>query len=107
MPCRDPGPPMETTPSRSQKRAKFFEAAMCGVFTFLEGNEVPILEDVLENLDYEEMGVTRQEIETWWIKHKRKDEERRQREEAARRKQELRDNALSKLSDDEREALGL
>lgn len=106
MPCRDVWPTDEI--DSSSRQAKWFEAVVCGIFTQMESQPIEgLLDDILDNLDYEEMGVTRGEIEGWWKAHKKADIERRKREEAARLKEERRAAALSKLTKEEREALGV
>lgn len=105
MPCRDWT--VEEEREIERRRSDFFEASLCGIFTFLKNQPVKVLEDVLDNLDYEEMGVTRKELEDWWRAHQREDEKRRKREEAARRKAELKAQALAKLTEEERKALGV
>lgn len=118
MPCYDPGP----TPSEliaEAKKAKavrdehlMLEAALCGIFTLAE--KTCILQYLMDQLDYDEMGVSKDEVLNWWKKHKKKDEKRKREEEKKlalqkekERLEELKSVALNKLSKDERKALGL
>lgn len=109
MPCIDGGWNDEVRVSRDMvNEHKMLEAAMCGMLTvfekrFKEGS----MNEFLNWVDWEEAGVKRKTLELWWKAHKKKDEERRAREEASRRKDELRASALSKLSLEERAALGI
>lgn len=108
MPCRvdeDWNPRKET---RNGMAIADFEAALCGVFTAVEAGAVAGgLDALLDAVDWKEAGVQRREVKTWWRSHKAEDERRRQREAAEKRKAELKATALSKLTVDERAALGL
>lgn len=114
MPCRV-DEDWDTTPRRVERHGMEladFEAALCGVFTAIErwGNDTTLegrLKQMLDKVDWDDAGVRRKTVETWWKKHKKEDEERRAREAAARRKEELKAAAISKLSMEERAALGL
>lgn len=108
MPCRSDGYEDYARPSSPRGADReMLESTLCGLFTFLEKNKVPVLNEVLDNLDYKEMGVSRKEVEAWWREHKREDENRRRREERARKKEELKNQALSKLTNEEKKALGI
>jgi hypothetical protein len=103
------------TPRREERHGMTiaaFEAAMCGLFTAIEksGNDTTPegrLKMMLEKVDWGEVGVKRKTVEIWWKKHKAEDEERRARERAARRKEELKASGLSKLTPEEKVALGI
>jgi len=58
MPCSDGG----YAPS---SREPDYEAMLCGVFTFLEAQPFPVIDDVLDNLDYEEIDVSKQKFKSW------------------------------------------
>lgn len=109
MPCSDGGWDDEVRVSRDEVREhNMLEAAMCGILTVLENNGGGSnLEGILQAVDWKEAGVKRKQLETWWRKHKKQDEERRAREAAHLRKEELKTAAISKLSMEERAALGL
>ena len=103
MPCMDGGPSPREVARTAQREVKWFEALVCGIFTHMNGT----ISDLLDNLDYEEMGITRRDVEAWWAEHKRKDEERRRMEEAQRVVAERRASAMAKLTEEEKQALGI
>ncbi len=113
MPCSDGGWTDEVRVTRDDVREhNMLEAAMCGLLTAIEkwGNDTTPegrVKQMLDKVDWTEAGVKRKTFELWWRKHKKQDEERRAREAAARRKEELKAVALSKLTAEERAALGL
>jgi hypothetical protein len=83
---------------------------LCAVFSLLENGFDShgitfYLEAVLDRIDWREAGVTRYDTEAWWEDHKDRDAERRHQEALAleRRRQEI----LARLSDEEREILGV
>lgn len=84
---------------------RMLEASMCGLLTQLEKEGCLAL--WLERVDWAEAGVKRKTLEMWWKKHKKEDEARLAREAAAKRKDDLRKIAISKLSPDELEVLGI
>lgn len=110
MPCRDPMD-WDVTPHRVERHGMDladFEAALCGVFTAAEeGAVVGGLEGLLDVVDWKEAGVQRRVVKTWWRKHKAEDEARRAREAEEMRTAVLKAAALSKLTAEERAALGL
>lgn len=127
MPCRVDPTPEETVEARrleheawaSPLRAEISslredlrarEAMLCAVFSLLENGFDShgitfYLEAVLDRIDWREAGVTRYDTEAWWEDHKDRDAERRHQEALAleRRRQEI----LARLSDEEREILGV
>lgn len=84
-------------------------ARLCAVFTVLQREG--ILERVLRAAMWDHAGVTRINTINWWVNHQERD--RRQREAETHRKEETnrltkaRQEALSKLSDDDKKALGI
>jgi len=105
MPCRDWDDGLEM--DRLRKYKAFLEAALCA---FLASNErlgFTPGDSILNYIDYDETGISEQELVDWWENHKKKDVIRKQREAAEKEKQDLKSVALSKLSQKEREALGL
>jgi len=111
MPCRDPW--MDDEIAREEDRkCEMFEATLCGIFTYFE-DRPPVSDPprnivhLFEKLDFEEMGVSRREVIKWWKEHRAIDEERRKREAEETRKVQIRNQALARLSLEEREALGL
>ena len=113
MPCRDP---MDwdgvDRSSRHGMTMKHFEAALCGILSAVEqnGNDSTLegrVKMLFNQVNWDEAGVKRKTVEVWWAKHKKEDEERRAREAAEKRKEELKASALSKLTTEERIALGI
>lgn len=98
------------------------EAMLCAVLTILEseyvGENFTKLDRMFERIDWKEAGVSKGDLTKWWRTHKKQDEVRRERErkaeeakrEEARKlaeKERLMGEGLAKLTDEEREALGL
>jgi hypothetical protein len=94
------------------------EAMLCGVMrslAYLEGYECSaapvaaarraVYNAVHDNFDETECGVTWQQLEEWWEDHQERDAERRAQEAFAleRRRREI----LARLTDEEREILGV
>lgn len=106
MPCRDYGSDSWQDPKstyeyrRLKERADMLARIACKALTALEENG---LEDFLILKD--------DEVRDWWIPHKEADQKRREEErilaEAKQRKENLKQQALSRLSDEEKIALGL
>lgn len=109
MPCRDPMDWDDVDRStRHGMSLSDFEAVLCGVFTAAESGAVTGgLDGLLDVIDWKEAGVQRRMVKTWWRGHKAEDERRRVREAEERRKADLKASALSKLTAEERAALGL
>lgn len=108
MPCRDFEDDRNVLTNGERKELKMLEAAMCGILTVLENHAaVPPIDEVFAFVDWKEAGVSRAELERWWYVHKAADAVRRAREEAERVKAELKKSALDKLTDEEKQALGL
>ncbi len=118
MPCRDyyddhPGAYYESEVRGLQKQVSFAESALCQVLVALE-RAVLVGVDPLDMIDYKEAGITRAELEKWWINHKALDAKHRA-EEAAKKKAvvEKREKArkkkaiLAKLTDEEKAILGV
>ncbi len=106
MPCSDSASWAEAMlpkePDLSKKIA-FLEAALCAVLTVVDNLATNVR--VYEYIKFSEAGISEQELMDWWEEHKKKDAIRREKE--AAKKQNLKENALRKLSQEEREALGL
>jgi hypothetical protein len=104
MPCRTE----ETYEERAERRRKTVDvpiAFLCGLLTVLENEDVVDL--WLREIDWKEAGITKKEALEWWKEHKAEDELRRKREAKERKENELRISAMSKLTPEERQALGL
>lgn len=112
MPCvSDYGPdPVEFKRSqdaiiKKEKEEKLIKATLCGILTVLE---VPYDQGkIFELVDWKEAGVKRTDAEAWWENHKKEDALRRAKEATVARKKRIKQEALSKLSDEEKEILGL
>jgi hypothetical protein len=109
MPCSDGGYSDEVRVSRDEvQEHTMLEAAMCGILTVLEASASgQSLDYLLGHVDWKEAGIKRKTLELWWKKHKQQDEARRAREAAALNKEQLKARAISKLTAEERAALGL
>lgn len=109
MPCYSPEPSeAELTRSanvRGLLYGKQFEAVLCGVFNMFNNEEDLVFN--LEFVDWDEVGISKDLVLSWWENHKEQDELRCKIEEDKRVAAERKLQALSKLSDEDREALGL
>ena len=86
------------------------EAMMCGVFTLLDDGFTShgitfYLPAVLDRVNWQETGTTRMWTDEWWEDHKERDAERRAEE--ARQLERRRQEILARLTEEEREILGL
>lgn len=108
MPCRDWDDGLEM--DRLRKDKAFLEAALCAFLASHERLGFMPGDRILNCIDYDEAGISKQELMDWWENHKKNDAIRRKKEEKEKeeiRKFNLRVIALSKLTMEEREALGL
>ncbi len=98
MPCTDGGP---TYPVPFDD----VEAMLCAVMTSLEAgrNTTHVLNDV----NWKEAGVTKDQLLSWWKRHKDQDRKRRVAEAEEQARKAARKLALAKLTPYERKALGL
>ena len=104
MPCRTEEP-YEVKPKKPMETVHGLEAALCGILTAVEkGNN---LEWVMAHFDAKEAGISMDEVDMWWAKHKAKDEIRRQLEREAKEREAKKNAALAKLTKEERAILGL
>ncbi len=104
MPCSDQPTYYERT-AIAQRELNKVNAMLCGVLTSAEN--LGILGTVLQNVNETECGVTIASIRSWFNRHKKEDARRKAREEATRKQEEVKREALAKLSPEERKALGL
>lgn len=90
MPCYDernsPSYIYENEVRPLEAKIKKLEAVLCGIFTQrsqpqYNGAGIKV---ILDQLDYNEMGVSRKWIEDWWRKHQIEDRERIKRKQAQR-----------------------
>lgn len=120
MPCRDYyddhpeayyGPKLkdqEAEIAKLKKQISFAESALCATLSALEHvnglTEVPHLPgQFYEWIDHDEAGITRESLINWHKQHKELDAKHREQE----RLQKVRTDALKKLSDEEKKALGI
>ena len=59
------------------------------------------LQNYIYNIDWEEVGVPMELVESWWENHKKEDEDRRQQELKSKEIAERRKKLLEKLTDEE------
>lgn len=100
MPCRDSRECY--LEQKSAKDNQLCQAVLCGIFSGFSDINL-----VLKDLDFAEMGVTRQEILDWWEEHKEYDRQRRVGIKRKKERENLKKLALSKLSEEEKKALDL
>jgi hypothetical protein len=112
MPCRGPdddwngnsiGPSKKTNAYTIEIDALKAELAKvtaiaCGMTRAMELTRQDFNFDPFDSVNWNEMGVSREEFSAWWTEHKKEDAERVEREKAA---------ALAKLTPAERTLLGL
>jgi hypothetical protein len=109
MPCLDSrdndNTELYTEIGRLREENAKVSAIACAALRALDGN------NMLEEIDYDEAGVTRLETVEWFEKHKLADKRRKAKEEEDRRRADAvlaaRRSGLGKLSTFERQALGL
>jgi hypothetical protein len=111
MPCRTDDYWEPTVTKRYGMDIHDFEAVLCGIFTEAENRAMRTgydeFSELLYKVDWAEAGVSRKAVEAWWKGHKREDAKRRKAEAEKKRKEELKAAALSKLTPEERSALGV
>ena len=84
---------------------RFLKGALCGIATVLEARG--ILDSVVIEVDWKEAGIKQLAFFEWWENHKEIDNARRKREMAKQEADNKRAIALSKLTKEERELLGI
>jgi len=98
-----------------KKQVEHTEAMLCAVLSLLTPTT---LKRIVSAIDTVESGVAPQEVFDWWTAHQEEDRIRREKEAAAhklaeareaekKRKEQLTKSALSKLTPEERHALGV
>ena len=92
-----------------KKQISFAESALCQTlaaleraFTYADGKG-----SFYDVIDYEAAGITKQALVMWHKEHKKLDAKHRKEAEAKRKQDNLRETALSKLTPEERKALGV
>lgn len=100
MPCRD-----DRSDNSAYNKLALVEAVLCGTLTVIEKKQdVSVLFD---KIDWQEAGVSRQDAETWWENHKEYDKQRKEAEQKEKNRQALVQSAASKLTDEEKKAIGI
>jgi hypothetical protein len=98
MPCTDGGVPYP--PSREELLDKKVPSAMlCALLS------VGLPSGMLEQIDWDEAGITRAEFTEWWQRHRAQDVVRRAAEQRTREREELRRLAEAKLTPEELAAI--
>lgn len=89
MPCRN-----DYEDNKPVKKSGIdFEAVLCGAIRAFG------IDDIVNSIEWDEVGETSQAIRAWWKEHKKKDDARIKKEEA--RKKEVAKMLLASLSDEE------
>lgn len=108
MPCMTDGPATES--EERAARARFtlaqieqFEAVLCGILSSRQSKTGR--KDLLDDVDWKEVGVSRAKVEHWFAAHTEKDRHRRKEEAARERRERAREAALAKLTPAERRLL--
>jgi len=100
MPCIDdyPVPPAQNA-NEAKSEAAMLGAVVCGIY-----RKYP---EILDNLDWEQIGISRMRLDKWWESHKARDKAKQIALEKKRKVEADRNAALAKLSDEEKKLLGL
>lgn len=106
MPCTDGGPSRVYNSYPSGLSLEEIEAMLCAALRFIGNNHTYFMRPT-ELLDHQEAGVSPDNMNLWWDEHLEKDRKGRAAEAEARRINNLRRDALEKLSPEERKALGI
>lgn len=82
-----------------KKKIAFLESALCGAMNALEKHNL----ETYKVIDFKEAGITPKELKTWYKEHQKQDSIRK----AEEAKKKIKENALAKLTAEEKEILGL
>lgn len=116
MPCRDyydDNPHdyfKDVSEPALKKQISFAESALCQTLVALEKCVIELNEkngtniNPMDQIDYSAAGIKRSDLIKWWNNHKKLDAKHREEE---RIKKVVREDALSKLSDEEKKVLGI
>ena len=78
MPCHSPdyneSELCEIENDKGNLHGKQFEAVLCGVFSILQQDDE--LQNYIYNIDWEEVGIPMELVESWWKNHQKEDEDR-------------------------------
>lgn len=115
MPCRDyydDNPHAyfkDVSEPALKKQISFAESALCQTLVALEKCVIELNEkngtniNPMDQIDYSAAGIKRNELIKWWNNHKKLDAKHREEE----RIKKVREDAISKLSDEEKKVLGI
>lgn len=109
MPCRD-YIAINSKPSQKELDADLTEAVLCAFTRTLKNNstkEYPEFNHFLNYINWEESGVTKKEYLDWWDRHELIDDQRIKKNKNQIEMARKRNDALSKLTGEERILLGL
>jgi len=107
MPCRDWTVEDEWR-MKGAKEMSMLRASLCAVLTKMETNmPKKTFGQWMDAIDWKEAGVTKRELMTWWEEHKAADSRRRVREAKEAAEKKIRDEALAKLTPEEKKILGV
>ena len=70
MPCYDSQSEREYYAGTGDYAKTRISAFLCAILTSLESERGALLTNVIENIDEEKAGITKQEIYDWWENHK-------------------------------------
>lgn len=104
MPCYDGGQRDEDE-RQVRQDAHEMKAILCGLLTVLDRKSQT--DNVLDLVDWKEVGVSRKKVHGWWMAHRAEDEMRLAKEADTKRKKLVKEQALKKLTDEERKILGV
>jgi hypothetical protein len=122
MPCRDfydDHPEAyfkDVTEPALKKKISFAESALCSYMgaalrQFMVLNTTATLDEgmeaVLDLIDHKDAGIKKEDLRSWWKKHRALDEEHRKEMAEKKRTAELIKSARAKLSSEELKALGV
>lgn len=99
MPCTDGGVPYPPSPAeiRAAETAKKIPAMLCATIRAAMLATGKPFQHLLTYVDEVESGIKRKDLEDWWRKHVREDEERRKAAKKRAKAKAIRMSALKKL----------
>ena len=109
MPCRDyyddnPGAYYKDTIEGLRKQVSFAESALCAALRHIES---AYHADPVQYVDCKSAGIKPKELKAWFENHKALDDKHRAEAEEKARVHKLRNEALSKLTAEEKKVLGV
>ncbi len=109
MPCRDyydenPSAYYKDTIEGLRKQVSFAESALCAALRHIESAYDA---DPVQYVDCKSAGIKPKELKEWYVNHKALDEKHRAEEEARAQAHRIRNQALAKLTAEEKKVLGV